>query len=119
NPSSPRTLLNLLIAFALGLIGGVGGALLMEFLDDSVKSPEDVEHATNLVTVGIIPETPTLGMAQALASPRSAVSEAYRSLCTSLQFSTSTGIPKSLAVTSPRPSEGKSTTAFAVARHFA
>ncbi|MGE0212493.1 MAG: GumC family protein [Parvibaculaceae bacterium] len=118
-PSSPRTLLNLLIAFVLGLVGGVGGALLMEFLDDSVKSPEDVEHATNLVTVGIIPETPALGMAQALASPRSAVSEAYRSLCTSLQFSTSTGIPKSLAITSPRPSEGKSTTAFAIARHFA
>ena len=47
------------------------------------------------------------------------MSEAYRSLVTTLQFSSSSGIPKTLLVTSSKPSEGKSTTALALARHLA
>jgi polysaccharide biosynthesis transport protein len=54
-----------------------------------------------------------------LADPRSGLSEAYRSLCTSLQFATENGLPRSLVVTSSSPGEGKSLTAYAVAKHFA
>ena len=54
-----------------------------------------------------------------LADPRSPLLEAYRSLCTSLQFSTETGLPKTLFVTSAGPGEGKSTTSLTVATHFA
>ena len=52
-------------------------------------------------------------------SPVSPISEAYRSLRTALQFSTSEGLPKSLVVTSPNPGEGKSTTSVALAINFA
>ena len=54
-----------------------------------------------------------------LGEPRSALSEAYRSLCTALQFATENGLPKTLLVTSAGPSEGKSITSLAIARHFA
>ena len=53
------------------------------------------------------------------ADPRSALSEAYRSLCTALQFSTEAACRKTLVVTSAGPSEGKSITSLAIARHFA
>ena len=51
--------------------------------------------------------------------PRSPISEAFRSACTSLQFSTESGVPKSLLITSSMPAEGKSSTALGIARHFA
>ena len=56
---------------------------------------------------------------EALADPRSAVSEAYYSVRTALQFSTNEGVPPNLLITSARPSEGKSTTAMALAQNFA
>src|SRR5262249_17413378 len=48
-----------------------------------------------------------------------AVCEAYRSLCTALQLTTETGLPKTLLLTSAGPGEGKSFTALAIAKHFA
>src|SRR5690606_25847314 len=60
-------------------------------------------------------ETPS----EAFVDPRSAFAEAYRSVRTALQFSTDQGVPKVLLVTSPVPSEGKSTTAVTLARNFA
>jgi capsular exopolysaccharide synthesis family protein len=54
-----------------------------------------------------------------LADPRSALCEAYRSLCTALQFATENGLPKTLTITSSGPSEGKSLTSIAIAKHFA
>ena len=56
---------------------------------------------------------------QELINPRSAIAEAYRSLCTALQFATDQGLPRSLLITSALPGEGKSITALAIARHFA
>ena len=78
------------------------------------------ERVTGLATLGIIPKIPSgRSLAEELADLRSAPSEAYRSLCTALQFSTESGLPKTLLVTSAGPSEGKSITALAIARHFA
>ncbi|MCI4445644.1 MAG: polysaccharide biosynthesis tyrosine autokinase [Candidatus Aminicenantes bacterium] len=54
-PSSPKKLRNLLIALFLGLFGGVGLALVMEYLDNSVKSVEDVERYSGLPTLGVVP----------------------------------------------------------------
>jgi len=54
-----------------------------------------------------------------LKDPQSPVSEAYRSLATALQFSTEEGLPRSIAITSAGAGEGKSSTAVALARHFA
>jgi polysaccharide biosynthesis transport protein len=108
----------LLLQCAMGLGLGLAAAFALERLDDTVRSPEDAELATKLPTLGIIPRI-ELDLAAALDDPRSAASEAYRSLCTSLQFATDTGLPRTLLVTSAGPSEGKSFTAIAIARHFA
>ena len=56
---------------------------------------------------------------QAVMDPRSSVSEAYYSVRTALQFSTPTGVPDVLLVTSSRAAEGKSTTSRVIAQNFA
>jgi capsular exopolysaccharide synthesis family protein len=116
-PSLPRALL---MSFALGLAAGLGIAYLLDQLDDRVRAPEDIEQLSGLSTLGIIPRIGSLEQfADDLRDPGSSVSEAYRSLATALQFSTEGGLPKSIAVTSSGPAEGKSSTAVALARHFA
>ena len=106
-----------MIALALGLAAGFGLAYLLERLDDRVRTVEQAELATGLPTLGVIPEVDDV-VAQ-MADPRSALCEAYRSLCTALQFSTENGLPRSLNITSSGPGEGKSLTAISVAKHFA
>ena len=119
-PSSPQMSRALLLSLVLGLGAGLGAAYVLERLDDTIKSAEEGELVTGLATLGIIPKVPSDQTIEGgLFDPRSAVSEAYRSLCTSLQFSTENGLPKTLLVTSAGPSEGKSVTALAIARHFA
>ncbi len=115
-PSSPKLPLNLALAFVLGLGLGVVAAFLIEALDDSVTTPADIEEKLALPGLGVIP---LLGKGEdaltALRDVRSPFSESYYSLRTALQFTTSHGAPKSLLLTSARPGEGKSTTAFATA----
>ena len=122
-PSSPNMFRALQLAFALGLAVSVAGAFLLEHFDDKIRSPEELERISGLPTLGIIPkvgpEASVPEALKALADPRSALSEAYRSLCTALQFSTDNGLPKSLVITSAGPAEGKSLTSLAIARHFA
>lgn len=112
--------LNLAIGLLLGLMLGVLLALVFEFLDDTLKSPEDVEKQMGLSVLGVIPllKAP-MTPSKALDDPRSAFSEAYRSVRTALQFSTDTGVPRCLLVTSASPAEGKSTTALTLAKNFA
>src|SRR5579862_5015615 len=119
-PSSPRMSRALFLALVLGLAGAVAAALGLEYLDDTLRSPEEVERALGYATLGIIPKL-ELGrtLEGELADPRSHMAEAYRSLCTALQLSTETGLPKTLLVTSAGPGEGKSTTSLTIARHFA
>ncbi len=116
----PDLFTNVFLGLLLGLMLGVLVALLMEFLDDTIKTPLDVEQKLKLAVLGVIPK---LGAKEnvnaAAANPQSTFSEAYRSVRTSLQFSTDHGVPKTLLVTSSGPGEGKSTTALALARNFA
>ena len=117
-PSSPVMSRALLISLMLGLAAALGLAFLLERLDDTLRSPEEVERALGYAMLGVIPKVRGDLEAQ-LADPRSHLSEAYRSLCTALQFSTEQGLPKTLLVTSAGAGEGKSTTSMALARHFA
>ena len=120
SPSSPKMLRALLIWFGLGLMAAFGTAFVLDRLDDTLRSPEEVERALGFATLGIIPKIRSgVSLEAELADPRSHVSEAYRSLCTSLQLSTESGLPKTLLVTSAGPAEGKSTTCVTLARHFA
>jgi polysaccharide biosynthesis transport protein len=119
-PSSPQLSRSLILSLLFGLGAGVAAAYLLERLDDTIASPAEIERLTGLPTLGIIPKVigPSPVEAQ-FVDPRSDISEAYRSLCASLQFSTESGLPRTLFVTSGGPSEGKSLTSLAIARHFA
>ena len=116
----PNLTLNLAIGLLLGGMLGVLVAFLLEFLDDTLKTPDDIEQKLRLAVLGIIPKLgPKQNLQEVAIDPRSAFSEAYRSVRTALQFSTDHGVPRTLLVTSAGPGEGKSTTALALARNFA
>lgn len=116
----PNLLKNLALGLLAGLLLGVLLAFVLEFLDDTLKTPDDLEQKLKLAVLGIIPKLgPKQNLSEVSVDPRSAFSEAYRSVRTALQFSTDHGVPRSLLVTSPSPSEGKSTSALALARNFA
>jgi len=115
----PNLLLNLAIGTLLGLILGVVVAFVLEFMDDTIKTPEDLEQHLRLPLLGVVPNLRKGNIAEAIADPRSAFSESYRSVRTALQFSTDHGVPKVLLVTSASPAEGKSVTALTLARNFA
>lgn len=119
SPSEPNIPRYLIIALAMGLGLGVVCAIVLEMLDDRVRAPEEMEQISGLATLGIIPRPDDGQATDALIDPRSAMAEAYRSFATALQFSTKSGLPRSISVTSAGPGEGKSTTVLAIARHFA
>ena len=111
---------SLMLSLALGLGAGVGLAYLLEMLDERVRAPEELEQLSGLATLGIIPQIESAeAFSEAIKDPRSPLSEAYRSFATALQFTTESGLPRSIAVTSSGPGEGKSTTVVAIGRYFA
>ena len=119
-PTSPSLIKNIGVALTLGLIVALGAATLVERSDDVIHVPEDAERISGLVTLGLAPRVKAgLTVDTELGKSRSALSEAYKSLCTTLQFSTDSGLPHALLVTSAGMSEGKSTTSLAIAKHFA
>lgn len=119
-PSKPRLFVNLAIAAMLGLGFGALLAFILEALDETLASPDDVESKLGVPVLGVIPLLDkAMSPKAALGDIRSAFAEAYYSLRTALQFSTPQGAPQTLLVTSSRPAEGKSTTAFATALNLA
>ncbi|WP_172448419.1 GumC family protein [Caulobacter mirabilis] len=119
-PSKPSIPLNILVSAIVGLGLGVLMAFIREALDESLSTPEDVEAKLGVPVLGAIPLLEKgVRPAAALDEIRSSFAEAYYSLRTALQFSTPDGVPSTLLITSAKPSEGKSTTALAVARSLA
>ncbi|WP_414901939.1 GumC family protein [Sphingomonas flavalba] len=119
-PSRPRPLINLLLALVGGAAVGFGLAFVLEQIDEVITDPGDLEATLNLPLLGAIPSVDgDLSVVEALSDRKSPISEAYMSAQTSLQFSTADGVPRSLMITSTRPAEGKSTTAFAIAQCLA
>ncbi len=113
DPVSPRPARNLALALVLGLLLGVGLAVLRETLDNTVKNPEDARDAAGTATLGAIAYDAQASKRPLIVSdsPRSVRSEAFRQLRTNLQFVQVDGPLRSLVLTSSVPKEGKSTTA--------
>ena len=128
-PVSPRKRVNYAVGVLLGLMAGFGLVFLIEFLDDTVKTPEDVLKHTGFVVIGTIPvfsrkRKEGLNMLDANVvvthcDPKSPVSEAYRVLRTNIQYSGVDKPMKTIVVTSSGPVEGKTTTIVNLAVTFA
>jgi non-specific protein-tyrosine kinase len=125
SPSSPKIILNVLIALLLGGLLGVGGAFLIDYLDDSVKSADDLERATGLSMLGSIPKMrldaskSQIYSLATLVYPRSSVAESFRALRTNLEFTGIDAPVTTILVTSAMPREGKTTVATNLAVAFA
>lgn len=118
-PVSPNVPVNILIGLLLGAVAGFGGAFLIEFIDDTIKLPEDVPNKLDLTLLGVMPLGDTSqDFATQIDDPKSDITEASYSLRTALQFATDHGVPRSLLVTSSRPGEGKSSISLTLATAF-
>jgi non-specific protein-tyrosine kinase len=115
-PVRPRTSTNTLLAAVVGAMLAVGVAFLVEYLDDTIKTPDDVSRVSGLSTLGAIArsreaaEGPGRQLIARLHS-KAPEAEAYRTLRTNIQFCSVDKPVRTLLVTSAMPTEGKSTTA--------
>lgn len=128
DPIGPQRNRNIIVAFLVSLAAGIGLAFLLDYLDDSIRTSDDVGRHLGLPTLALIPHQATnekrklltakggAGTSStaliALEDTRSAMAEAYRHLRTSLLFSSAGKPPQTILVTSSQPSEGKTTTAI-------
>jgi capsular exopolysaccharide synthesis family protein len=131
-PSRPAKARNLALGFLVGLVGGIGLALLREYLDNTVKTPDDIETLARLPSLAVVPQfTGSNGHAKkhgllqgpstnghgkrielvAQHLPKSQMSEAFRALRTSILLSQADHPPQVILVTSALPREGKTTAA--------
>jgi succinoglycan biosynthesis transport protein ExoP len=141
-PVGPQRSRSVIVALFLSLVGGVGLAIFLEYMNDSVRSTEDVDRWLRLPSMGVIPAVSKFtkrrllpsralvlrnGNGNGHGSPellfnvegRSALAEAYRHLRTSVLLSTPGHAPKTLLITSSVPAEGKTTTAVNTALSLA
>ena len=118
SPFLPSLPTNLGMSLFIGMILAGILVFVLEILDDTFKTPETLEEGLRLPVLGVTPLFGKNQAREALSDIHSPASEAFRSLRTALQFSTENGVPRNLLVTSSQPSEGKSSTAFALATNF-
>jgi capsular exopolysaccharide synthesis family protein len=135
SPSKPQKSRNISLAILVGLVGGIGLALLREYLDNTVKNPDDIENLARLPSLAVVPafanpngrssrsRLPKLLKGQSSAAregrvelvshlqPQSQISEAFRALRTSLLLSQADHPPQVILMTSALPREGKTTAA--------
>jgi len=130
-PVAPKRMQTIAFAAVLSLILGIALARFLDYLDDSIRSSQDVEHFLHLPALAVIPTIGSHARRRLLAaipgsqksnghtggtelllheSPRSALAESFRQLRTSILLASAGGAPKTLLVTSSQPSEGKTTT---------
>ena len=137
-PSRPNKTRNIMLSILVGLIGGIGLALLREYLDNTVKTPDDIETLARLPSLAVVPalssssgkrsgrfskllKTPVIASKEGRAElishnmPQSQMSEAFRALRTSLLLSQADHPPQVILMTSALPREGKTTAAVNLA----
>jgi capsular exopolysaccharide synthesis family protein len=131
-PSRPAKTRNVALAFLVGLVGGIGLALMREYLDNTVKTPDDIETLARLPSLAVVPQFAGSngkgkrpGLLQGFSSngherrielvaqhlPKSQMAEAFRALRTSILLSQADHPPQVILVTSALPREGKTTAA--------
>ncbi|HUU42086.1 MAG TPA: polysaccharide biosynthesis tyrosine autokinase, partial [Desulfatiglandales bacterium] len=116
----PKKRLNILLAIIVGLVTGTGLAFFFDYLDNTIKTPEDVKQYLRIPYLGLTPLFSTKSKGNpaedknlelvAFHSSRSTASESYRGIRTSILFSLVESAPKSILITSSGPREGKTIT---------
>lgn len=134
-PIGPNRMRTIVIGLLMSLLAGVGLVFVIEYLDNTVKTVEDVSRYTQLPALSVIPAisgrrksallagsngkkklAPQIGLVQSGSDKlvsldsRSSVAEAYRVLRTSVLLSSVDRPPKTILITSGQPGEGKTTT---------
>jgi capsular exopolysaccharide synthesis family protein len=117
SPARPNVPRSILIGMMVGLFGGVGLAFFVEYLDTTVKSPEDAEARLGVPVVGSIQLFKDDGKIEKIVieNPKSVIVESYKALRTAVLLSSAEKPPKNILVTSVEPSEGKTVTAVNLA----
>lgn len=118
-PSSPRPLINLALSLLAGLALGAAAVFALEQIDEAIADPAELERRLGLPLLGSVPKVADGTPKDALLDRKSDLVDAYLAVQTNLAFTTEHGVPRSFAVTSTRPAEGKSTTALALATTLA
>jgi succinoglycan biosynthesis transport protein ExoP len=145
-PDSAKRMTILILTALVGLLGGVGLAFLRHYLDNTLKTPEDIARFLRLPTLSMVPDIRRLdrrifslrptrripllrrppislkeekgGLVTAF-HPLSLISESYQALCTALLFSLPERAPRTILITSSQPQEGKTVTAINIAATLA
>lgn len=113
SPIRPNKRNNIILAAMVGLILGISIAFFMEYIDNTIKEPEDVNAYVGLPFLGYVPsarkEAKTAEEIDLIVhqKPRSVISEAYRSIRTSVLFAFADKPAKTILMTSSNPQEGK------------
>ncbi|OHE55095.1 MAG: hypothetical protein A2027_03310 [Thermodesulfovibrio sp. RBG_19FT_COMBO_41_18] len=120
SPHKPRKTLNLLLATIIGLFGGIGLSFFVEYIDNTIKTPEDLEKTISLPSLGVVPNLGKQSDRSSISmitfeDKKSPLSEAFRSIGTYIQFSSPIRPPKTMLVTSARKAEGKTSMAVNLA----
>jgi capsular exopolysaccharide synthesis family protein len=117
-PIRPRTLMNIVLSSIIGLMLSTGIVFLIEYLDDTLKTPDEVERLLGIPVLGFVAEMQyktKYDEVYVSRQPRSPVSEAFRSLRTNLEYASVQRPIRTLIVTSSEPLEGKTTIAVNLA----
>ncbi|MEE8112510.1 MAG: polysaccharide biosynthesis tyrosine autokinase, partial [Acidobacteriota bacterium] len=132
-PSSPNIPMNILLSLVCGLVLGVGLAFFFEYLDKTVKSPEEVHQSTGVPCIGLVPSFRGNGARLRVVkgieaengkspvelisheNPQSNISEAFREIRTALLLSRPGGPPRTILIGSGHPGEGKTMVALNLA----
>jgi exopolysaccharide transport family protein len=119
-PVKPKKTQNILLGLIVGLALGIGLAFFLEYLDNTIKIPDDIKERLKIPYLGPVPifaaadghpERKPKDDLVTIASPKSTASESYRGIRTSILFSAAEAAPRAILVTSAAPSEGKTISA--------
>ncbi|MDP8257630.1 MAG: polysaccharide biosynthesis tyrosine autokinase [Candidatus Alcyoniella australis] len=121
----PKRRLNMMLAVLFGLVGGISLAFFFEFLDNTIKTQEDIDHGMEVPFLGVIPSFDTDDDANVREElfthryPKSSITESLRAIRTNIIFSSPEKQLRNLLITSAGPQEGKSTTVINLGIIFA
>lgn len=121
HPVKPNKPLNIMLGLMVGLLGGVGIAFFLEYLDNTIKSPDEAEEKLGVPVLGVISNIKEVDSIEdlVLKEPASVFAEQHRTLRTAITLSSPGKSPKNILISSTGPEEGKTVTSVNLALSMA